>query len=66
MLGGAGTVCMLVSGACTSPVVQGRDIFQPPEKPPALQLVGGLLCLPQSSSVGQGQERREFAQAQQK
>ena len=43
----------IVSGACRSPVVRGKDVCQPLEEPPALQLVGGSLCLPQSSSVGQ-------------
>ena len=65
MLEGAGTVGMLASCVCVPPAVQGRGLCQPPGEPPALQLVGGLLCLPQSSSTGQWQERRDLAQGQQ-
>ena len=53
MLGGAGIIRMLAIRVYMSPVVLGRDICQPLGEPPALQLVGGSLCLPQSSSVGQ-------------
>jgi len=54
MLGGAGVVRMLAIKfcICMSPAVLGRDLCQPLGEPPALQLVGGSLCLPQSSSVG--------------
>ena len=39
--------------ACMFPGAQGRGLGQPPGKPPALQLVGGLSCLPLTSSAGQ-------------
>ena len=43
----------LVVHVYRSPVVQGRDICQPPEEPPALQLVGGLLVQLSRSVTGE-------------
>ena len=39
----------------TSPADQGRGLCQPPEEPPALQLVGGSLCPPQTKLAGKSQ-----------
>ena len=53
MLGETGIIRKLAIRVYMSPVVEGRDLCQPLGEPPALQLVSGSFCLPQSSSVGQ-------------
>ena len=43
---------------CKSPAAQDRDLDQPPEELPALQLGGGLLCPPPTSTAGQSRALR--------
>jgi len=47
----------------TSPADQDRGLCQPPEEPPALQLVGGSLCPPQTKLIGQSPAERQSQRA---